>query len=98
MSKESHEEYIMSEEFREWLTELLSHSSPTISFVKKDGTTRIMKCTRDITNIPEEYHPKNETKSGTSIRVFDLEKNEWRSFIAENITAIEYEQHVKDIS
>jgi hypothetical protein len=93
MSKEHKEEYIKTQEYRDWLVSLLSYGKPvTITFTKKDGTKRIMKCTRNMSNIPEQQHPKNETTdSGTSVRAFDLEKKEWRSFIAENVTRIEHE-------
>jgi hypothetical protein len=38
--------------------------------------------------IPEEHHPKTTQTSESSIRVFDLEAQGWRSFIFENVTNI----------
>lgn len=93
MSATDNEEFVKTPEFREWLIGILSDDKnpTTITFTKKDGTQRVMKCTRSPAQIPEDQHPKNNTNdSETSLRVFDLDKNEWRSFIVENIKRIEY--------
>ena len=86
-------EFVKSPEFREWLTNLLAdeHSPTTVTFTKKDGTERTMRCTRSPAQIPEDQHPKNGMgDSESALRVFDLDKNEWRSFIVENVKRIEY--------
>lgn len=68
------------------LIEKLKTSEVTVSFKKKDGTIRDMKCT-----LMESKIPKNEVantsdvtkqrkKNEEVLAVFDLEKNEWRSF------------------
>lgn len=66
------------------LIEQLSKDIVTLSFTKKDGTERVMKCTRNLNLIPTEFQPKSETKNesetGDNIRVFDIEKQGWRSF------------------
>jgi hypothetical protein len=65
------------------LLEALVNGLVTIEFTKKDGTNRVMKCTLNSDTIPVELHPKNEgvtSKSEEAQRVFDVEKNEWRSF------------------
>lgn len=54
-----------------------------IVFVKTDGTQREMVCTQNLGMIPPQHHPnpvseRNETTD--IIRVFDLQKNAWRSF------------------
>jgi hypothetical protein len=54
-----------------------------VTFTKRDGTERILKCTLDESKIPEDKRPKEKTNSISSeeaIRVFDIEKQEWRSF------------------
>lgn len=93
MSDTEKHEFVKTPEWRDWLIGLLkdSNNSTTITFTKKDGTSRIMRCTRNMDLVPSEFHPKGETQdSGSSIRVFDLDKQEWRSFIAENVTHIDY--------
>ncbi len=93
MSSEENSEFVKTLEFRDWLLGLLSDEKnpTTVTFLKKDGTQRVMRCTRSPSQIPEDLQPKNGTNdSETSIRVFDLDKNEWRSFIVENVKRIEY--------
>ena len=63
------------------LLKSLAEGVVTVTFTKKDGTERVMQCTRSSTLIPTEFHPKGETvETGDNIRVFDVEKSGWRSF------------------
>jgi hypothetical protein len=94
MTETERNELVNSPEFRDWLIGLLAddNKSTIITFVKKDGTLRKMSCTRNPSKIPVEHHPKTETTDpSTSIRVFDLEKNEWRSFLVANVKSVDYE-------
>lgn len=86
------DEMIASEDFAEWFREYLSENIVEITFTKKDGTPRVMKCTRDIGKIPIEKHP---TGSGTgnascTIQAFDLDIKEWRSFNTPSLTHINW--------
>lgn len=62
----------------------LSEGSMRVTFTKKDGTDRVMLCTRSPVLIPTEHQPKGETQVVTeetdNIRVFDVEAQGWRSF------------------
>jgi len=61
----------------------LSEGAMTVTFTKKDGSDRVMRCTRNFTMIPTESHPKGdgfEIKDDDNIKVFDLDLNQWRSF------------------
>ena len=77
--------------FTEWLTGMLHNGPATVTFTKADGTDRVMKCT-----LEEDKLPKVELKEGakprkestTSMRVFDLEKNEWRSFTLKKVKQV----------
>lgn len=52
-----------------------------VEFEKKDGSLRAMECTLNESFIPAEKLPKSSTTySEETIRVFDTEINEWRSF------------------
>ena len=83
---------LSSPEFREWIVSLLSEDTVTITFTKKDGTERIMKCTRNSAFIPTEQLAKEGgTEPTTSVPVFDLDAQGWRSFIPANIIRIEYD-------
>jgi WYL_2, Sm-like SH3 beta-barrel fold len=78
----------------EWLNNMLKVTEATITFTKVDGTERVMKCTLEATKLPpivikEDAKPRKETTSTKALRVFDIEKNEWRSFTIKNIKRIE---------
>jgi len=77
-----------------WLKSMLSVTEAKITFTKVDGTERVMKCTLESTKLPvvelkEDAKPRKETTSTKALRVFDIEKNEWRSFTIKNIKRIE---------
>jgi hypothetical protein len=87
-------------EFRNWLLGLL-HDEHTkdlcVTFTKKDGTERTMRCTLASGRIPADKQPKtsvrleeetNSTSSGSALRVFDEEKQEWRSFRWDSIKEV----------
>ena len=77
---------------RDWVRSLLQKQPVTVTFTKADGTVRDMHCTLDWDRIPADKQPQDvpvekllETKKRKqpdehSIRVFDLDKKEWRSF------------------
>ena len=64
-----------------------------VTFTKKDGTERSMLCTLSEAKIPSDKLPKAEstatTTLGSAVRVFDLEKTEWRSFRWDSVTKVE---------
>jgi hypothetical protein len=79
---------------RDWIKSLLQKSTIKVTFVKADGTDREMLCTLNWDFIPsaaitpvlpvdgivkESKKPRKEPDPH-SLRVFDLEKQEWRSF------------------
>ena len=78
---------------RDWIKSLLQKSTITVTFVKADGTDREMLCTLNWDKIPqdaikptsvdgivkESRKPRKEPDPH-SLRVFDMEKQEWRSF------------------
>lgn len=78
---------------RDWVRSLLQKGAVTVTFVKADGTEREMLCTLDHAQIPEapakplpvdgivqESRKPRKEPDPHSIRVFDLDKQEWRSF------------------
>ena len=84
---------MVKEQIREWVRGLLQNSAVTVTFTKADGTDRDMLCTLDHSRIPvvpakpvpvdgivRESRKSRKAPDPHSIRVFDLEKQEWRSF------------------
>lgn len=77
-----------------WLKGMLTAHPLTVTFTKVDGTQRVMKCTLEPTKLPptvikEGAKTRKETTSTKALRVFDLEKQEWRSFTIKNVTQID---------
>lgn len=78
-----------------WLKMVLSKQPATVTFTKVDGTERVMKCTLQPESLPpavplkEGKTPRKETTSTKALRVFDLEKQEWRSFTIKNVKRID---------
>jgi hypothetical protein len=87
----------INDEFKNWIKELLQDdkSNLCITFTKKDGTVRDMYCTLSGSKIPAEKQPKsqeaNSESSGSAYRVFDTQKQEWRSFRWDSIVKVNHE-------
>jgi len=68
----------------------------TVTFTKKDGSERVMRCTlqeeflpaQDVKDIKE---GKVRNKTEEVVAVWDLEKEAWRSFRLDSITAVKVE-------
>ena len=77
-------------ETRELILNAIRKTGVTVSFTKKDGTDREMLCTLSESLIPSDKKPKTEnTKfSDDALRVFDLDKKEWRSFRWDSIKTV----------
>ena len=77
---------------RDWVKSLLHVTEVTVEFLKADGTVREMRCTLNPDKLPPQVpvagpvdgivkeSKQRKAPDHESIRVFDLEKNEWRSF------------------
>lgn len=81
------------DKFAIWLKGMLTVSEGTVTFTKADGTERVMKCTLNPEKLPkvelkENIKPRKE--NNTAMRVFDLEKNEWRSFTIKKVTQVNF--------
>ena len=78
--------------FKGTLKTLLKSSEATVCFTKKDGTERVMRCTLnpDLLPLPKVDESTVATKperkkSDTSLAVYDLDAQSWRSFIVTSI-------------
>lgn len=93
---------------RDWVRSLLQKQSVTVTFVKADGTLRDMQCTLNYDAIPTDKHPGQPSVDGIvreskqrkepdphSLRVFDMEKQEWRSFRFDRLQKITAELNFK---
>lgn len=80
--------------FETWIRGVLHTNDTQITFTKKDGTERVMRCTLDPELLPpalpivEGKVPRKE--STTAIRVYDLDLSEWRSFTIKSVKNITF--------
>lgn len=83
------------QEGRDWLVTLLKERAVTVTFIKKDGTERVMKC-----SLSEEFVPFSEIdassngtrkKSDEALAVYDIESDGWRSFRWDSIVSIAFD-------
>lgn len=78
-------------DFSTWVRSVLRNQTATVKFTKSDGTERVMRCTlrADLlpaTSIKEGSQRKTST---TSVAVWDLDLNEWRSFTLRRVSSVE---------
>jgi WYL_2, Sm-like SH3 beta-barrel fold len=79
--------------FSEWITSVLKENIVTVTFTKKDGSERVMRCTLNPELLPKVEIKENKVerkRSDTSIAVYDLEAAGWRSFITRSVKKIEF--------
>ncbi|NBP02159.1 MAG: DUF2693 domain-containing protein [Proteobacteria bacterium] len=76
--------------FREWLRSHLVYGEMKVVFTKKDGSEREMKCTLKPELVVEYVKKTDKEKvvSEETCAVFDLEKQEWRSFRYDSIKQV----------
>ena len=77
---------------KDWLRTLLHECEVGITFIKIDGSERLMWCTLSESKIPSEFAPKGseKAKSDEVLPVFDVENDGWRSFRWDSIKKIEF--------
>lgn len=58
-----------------------------VEFVKKDGTIRVMLCTLEESKLPPSVG-SGRVSPETTLPVFDIEADGWRSFIVANVISV----------
>lgn len=79
---------------RNWLKGMLTTNVCTVTFIKKNGDERVMKCTLDSQHLPPIQKEASEVgevrqTSKDALAVFDIEAQEWRSFRYDSIKKFE---------
>lgn len=81
---------------RSWLLEELHAGPLLVTFTKQNGEKREMYCTLDKSFLPKtEKTVSTRTLNFDVLRVFDLEKDAWRSFHIEfviNVEAVQWQK------
>ena len=81
--------------FKKWLRSHLKYGPVTVTFTKKDGSERIMRCTTNPTYImfkePASVESKREKKINEDVMpVFDMEAGHWKSFRWDSIKSVSF--------
>lgn len=81
--------------FKKWLKGHLNYGPVTVTFTKKDGSERVMKCTTNDSLVPvvveESLTPKREKKPNEEVMaVYDLDAQGWRSFRWDSIKQVSF--------
>lgn len=72
----------------DYIRNALQNGELDVKFVKKDGTDRSMRCTLKEDLLPKKVSdvlPEPKTPNPDVLKVWDLEKNAWRSFRFDSI-------------
>ena len=91
----------MSSEWRDQVKGWLKNNHCVVTFIKKNGEERIMKCTLDEDVLPEPSISENRREKApneTTLAVWDLDKNSWRSFRLDSIVDIVVPYTPEDIT
>lgn len=72
--------------FQSTVRSLLENGKATVTFTKKDGSTRTMKCTAQAGVVPATVSTRDVPGVQT---VYDLDINEWRSFRWDSVKTVE---------
>lgn len=72
---------------KDTLKDLLKRKVVQITFKKKDGTERVMKCTlqEDLVPIYEKKTERVKKQNDETLAVWDLEKDSFRSFKVDSV-------------
>lgn len=82
----------ITEDGRKWLLGLLRERPVEVTFTKRDGTERTMKCTlqEDVVVPHEKTTDRVKEVKQDIIPVWDMESNAWRSFRLDTIKHISF--------
>ena len=83
---------VMTDASKKWLRDTLHNQEVIVTFKKKDGTIRDMRCTLSEKLIQPYERKENSTpkrQADDVLPVFDLDKNEWRSFRLDSVKKVE---------
>ncbi len=79
--------------FFDRVREILRERELTITFTKKDGTERVMRCTLDPNKLPIQENTdiiKNRKINTETMSVFDIDAQGWRSFTKKSVSCVDF--------
>jgi hypothetical protein len=85
-----------AELFFDRVKDILRNQELTITFTKKDGTERVMRCTLDPAKLPVQEITETNTNrkvSTETMAVFDIDAQGWRSFTKKSVKCVDFTTH-----
>ena len=85
-----------AEIFFDRLKTIMREQEIKITFTKKDGTERVMRCTLDPAKLPVQESTEtnaNRKVSTETMAVFDLDVQGWRSFTKKSVKCVDFTTH-----
>jgi hypothetical protein len=82
-----------AELFFDRLKTIMREQEIKITFTKKDGTERVMRCTLDPNKLPVQESTETSTTrkvSTETMAVFDLDVQGWRSFTKKSVKCVDF--------
>ena len=82
-----------AEIFFDRLKTIMREQEIKITFTKKDGTERVMRCTLDPAKLPVQESTEtnaNRKVSTETMAVFDLDVQGWRSFTKKSVKCVDF--------
>lgn len=79
-------------EGRKWLIDMLKIGPARITFIKSDGTTRVMNCTlqEDVVPVIEKKTERTKAPNDEVLPVYDLDAKGFRSFRLDSILTVSF--------
>lgn len=77
---------------RDWIKSVLLTNTAKITFIKKDGTERVMFCTlkEDLVEYQDKKTDRQKEPNQDVLPVYDLDAKGWRSFRIDSVKGIEF--------
>ena len=98
LSKTEVMEWVPTDTERTFVKDVLREKVVSVTFTKKDGTERVMKCTLQKDLIPVKVVSESANTANTTARtvnddvvpVYDIDAQGWRSFRWDSVKSIEW--------
>lgn len=81
------------DKFVVWLKGVLLETTVTVTFIKKDGSERVMNCTLNPSVLPTKEitnEAKTRKQPTNTISVYDINQNGWRSFTIKSVKRVQF--------
>jgi hypothetical protein len=83
------------ENIRASIRQLLESAIIQVTFIKKDGTERVMKCSNHAKFMPAVDRNSKKQSSAEAVTVWDIEADDWRSFRYDRVRSLKLDTYIE---